>query len=125
MNFNELLEYLTALSKVQGAGHYVNEEIKEVIRVLRIELGLDKFKKESLKESLRLVYEAKLGGKTTFRQHCLFEAAFGHEDKEIKVLYQVHELADVLKAIEVLRGMCKEISIVHIESLCTVLITRL
>jgi hypothetical protein len=99
----ELLEYLNVLSQVQGAGHYVNEEIKEAVKELRLELGLEKKKQDTLKASRFLVFEAKLGGKTSFIQDTVFRAF--EENERVEFLVEKDQLNEVEKAIEVLRGM--------------------
>ncbi|WHZ05855.1 hypothetical protein QNH48_15040 [Neobacillus sp. YX16] len=100
----ELLEYLNVLSQVQGSGHYVNEEIKEVVKEIRLELGLDKRKVGLLKESRRLVFVAKFGGKVSFVQHMLFEAVFGHYERA-EIILKYSQLKEMKKAMEVLKGM--------------------
>ncbi|MFX3623094.1 MAG: hypothetical protein ACE3JP_03355 [Ectobacillus sp.] len=106
----ELLDYLNVLSQVQGSGHYVNEEIKEAVKEIRLELGLEKRKQNTLKESRRLVFEAKLGGKATFRQMTLFEAVFGTREKLVEVPYFIHEENDMRKALKVLKEMTRDVS---------------
>jgi hypothetical protein len=116
----ELLDYLNTLSQVQGSGHYVNEEIKEVIKEVRLELGLEQRKQDTLKESRKLVFLAKLGGKATFRQLTLFEAVFGSMDKYIQVLHLDSEVIEMKEAIEVLLGMSKGIKITQYKNYCVV-----
>lgn len=102
----QLLEYLNVLSQVQGSGHYVNEEIKEVVKEIRIELGLEKRKVDTLKESRRLVFEAKLGKNVSFRQMQIFEATFGYSEGTYFIpFYQEEEEAEATKAINVLNDM--------------------
>jgi hypothetical protein len=101
----ELLDYLNVLSQVQGSGHYVNEEIKEVVKEIRIELGLEKKKQDTLKESRRLVFEAKLGRKVTFRQLTLFEAVFGTTERIVEIPFFKHEQKELEKAAIILDQM--------------------
>ncbi|MGG3561668.1 hypothetical protein ABES03_08690 [Neobacillus rhizosphaerae] len=109
----ELLEYLNVLSQVQGSGHYVNEEIKEVVKEIRLELGLEKRKQETLKESRRLVFEAKLGRRATFRQMTLFEAVFGFYRGTVAVPYFDMERKEMKEALKILHGMNKEVEVVE------------
>lgn len=102
---NELLEYLTVLSRVQGAGHYVNEEIKEVIKEIRLELGLEK------DTSRHLVFEAKLGKKATFEQDILFEAVFGRNEEYLEVFFDLEFEDDIEDAVNVLNGMEKDVEL--------------
>jgi hypothetical protein len=101
----ELLEYLNVLSQVQGSGHYVNEEIKEVVKEIRLELGLEKRKQDTLRNSRKLVFEAKLGGNTTFEQDAVFEAVFGRNDKEIEIVVFVENDMFLDMAVTVLKEM--------------------
>jgi hypothetical protein len=103
----ELLDYLNALSQVQGAGHYVNEEIKEAVKEIRIELGLDKIKRDTLKASRYLVFEAKLGRKATFTESMLFEAVFGRKDS-IAFTVDLNIDGNLSDALEVIEGMKPE-----------------
>jgi hypothetical protein len=103
LRVKELLDYLNVLSQVQGSGHYVNEEIKEVVKEIRIELGLEKRKQNTLKESRKLVFEAKLGGKASFEQIIVFEAVFGSTEKEIVMPFLNEN--DIDKAVTVLKQM--------------------
>jgi hypothetical protein len=105
----ELLHYLSTLSQVQGSGHYVNEEIKEVIKEVRFELGLDKVKKDNLKLSRFFVFEAQLGDKPSLIQVSLFEAVFGNHKGAFSVLYDPAEASDVVKAVNVLNDMQKDV----------------
>lgn len=120
----ELLEYLNVLSQVQGSGHYVNEEIKEVVKEIRLELGLEKRKQDTLKNSRRLVFEAKLGHPATYRQMTLFESVYGAREKELLVLFLEDEIQDMEKAIEVLKGMNKEVSLKFAEESFAVEVSR-
>lgn len=109
----ELLEYLNALSQVQGAGHYVNEEIKEAVKEIRIELGLDKIKKDKLKASRFLVFEGKLGRKASFIEQVLFDAVFGQNER-VEFLIQFENELD--KALDVIVGMKPERQVtIHIQ----------
>jgi hypothetical protein len=105
----ELLEYLDKLSKVQASGHYVNEEIKEVVKEVRIELGLEKKKVETLKQSRKLVFEAKLRERgfknVSFIQYVVFEAVFGSLENDIEVPFKNEQDAEVDSAVTVLRSM--------------------
>jgi hypothetical protein len=101
----ELLDYLNVLSQIQASGHYVNEEIKEAVKELRIELGLEKKKEKTLKESRRLVFEARLGGKASFIQHCVFEAVFGSYEGIAEISFFASESFDVKLAVDVLKEM--------------------
>jgi hypothetical protein len=101
----ELLDYLNVLSQVQASGHYVNEEIKEVVKEIRLELGMEKRKKDTLKQSRFLVFEAKLGGKASLIQVSLFEAVFGNHLEFDMVLYAPEQASQVEKASRVLNDM--------------------
>jgi len=105
LRVKELLDYLNVLSQVQGSGHYVNEEIKEVVKEIRIELGLEKRKQDTLKASRKLVFEAKLGGKTTFLQDILFEAAFGRGERQVEFLVGREKLHEIEAGIEAIKNM--------------------
>lgn len=101
----ELLDYLNVLSQVQGAGHYVNDEIKECVKEIRIELGLEKKKQDTLKASRFLVFEAKLGQKATPIQRNVFETVYGSTESEIEILFFVEQDAEVDTAVTVLKSM--------------------
>ncbi|MEH7116890.1 hypothetical protein V7128_05610 [Neobacillus vireti] len=87
----ELLDYLNVLSQVQGSGHYVNEEIKEAVKEIRLELGLEKRKQDQLKDSRKMLFDVKIkereGKAPTFTQRTLFEAVFSSPEKVIVVPY--------------------------------------
>ncbi|UKL30062.1 hypothetical protein [Bacillus phage PK2] len=106
---SELLEYLNVLSQVQGAGHYVNEEIKEVVKEIRLELGLEKRKQDTLKQSRFLVFQAKLGDKASLVQVSLFEAVFGNHKGAFHVYYDPAEANDVVEAVNVLNKMQNDV----------------
>lgn len=108
---NNYLEYLKALSQVQGSGHYVNEEIKEVVKVIRTELGLEKRKQDQLNESRKLVFRAKLGGRTSLIQDVLFEAVFGRGERYVDFLISVENEVEIDQAITVIKGMKAPVSI--------------
>jgi hypothetical protein len=108
----ELLDYLNVLSQVQGSGHYVNEEIKEVVKEIRLELGLEKRKQDTLKQSRFLVFEAKLEGKAKLVQAALFEGVFGNHSENDIVCYAPNQADDVKKACDVLNVMQREIKLV-------------
>jgi hypothetical protein len=108
----ELLDYLNVLSQVQGSGHYVNEEIKEVVKEIRLELGLEKRKQDTLKASRLLVFEARLGTKPSLTQVSLFEGVFGNHKAAFMVLYDPAEAKDVQQACDVLNSMQKDIKLV-------------
>jgi hypothetical protein len=107
----ELLEYLNVLSQVQGSGHYVNEEIKEVVKEIRLELGLEKRKNDTLKQSRFLVFEGKLQRKASLVQVSLFEAVFGGHRNSQLVLYSPHQADDIVDAVNVLNDMQKNIEL--------------
>jgi hypothetical protein len=108
----ELLEYLNVLSQVQGSGHYVNEEIKEVVKEIRLELGLEKRKQNTLKESRRLVFEAKLGRKASFIQVMVFEAVFGSTETLVEIPLFTFQEQEVDEAVTVLKQMKAPVSFV-------------
>lgn len=105
----ELLDYLNVLSQVQGAGHYVNDEIKECVKEVRLELGLEQRKQDTLKMSRKLVFEAKLKergfSKPSFAQYTVFESAFCSVEKEIEMLFFNELDAEVDTAVTVLKDM--------------------
>jgi hypothetical protein len=105
----ELLDYLNVLSQVQASGHYVNEEIKEVVKEIRLELGMEKRKQDTLKQSRFLVFEAKLGGKATLVQVAMFEAVFGNHLENDMVLYAPEQASQVEKASRILNDMQNDI----------------
>jgi hypothetical protein len=108
----ELLDYLNVLSQVQGSGHYVNEEIKEVVKEIRLELGLEKRKQDTLKQSRFLVFEGKLGAKASLTQVALFEGVFGgHRDSQA-VYFDPTNSMDVIKAKNVLNDMQKDFELI-------------
>jgi hypothetical protein len=105
----ELLDYLNVLSQVQASGHYVNEEIKEVVKEIRLELGMEKRKQDTLKQSRFLVFEAKLGGKSSLIQASLFEAVFGGHKENDMVLYSPEQASQVEKASRTLNAMQNDV----------------
>jgi hypothetical protein len=69
---NELLAYLRELSHVQGSGHYVNGEIKEVVKEIRVQLGFEKIPRE-VKDSKKLLFDSMIEN-PSFHTDMLFEA---------------------------------------------------
>lgn len=105
----KLLGYLGALAQLQRSGHIVNSEIKEAIKEVREELGLIEGQRVSYKESMRLLFEVKLGHKPTFFQGCLFEATFGDYWDDERVKYNPNETTEkeIENAIKVLKELSK------------------
>lgn len=68
----ELLAYLRELSNVQASGHYVNGEIKEVVKEIRVQLGFEKIPKE-VRDSKKLLFDSMIEN-PSFHTDMLFEA---------------------------------------------------
>ncbi|MFS0777657.1 hypothetical protein ABC255_16860 [Neobacillus sp. 3P2-tot-E-2] len=104
LRVKEVLDYLNFFESSSRFGHYVNEEIEEVVKEIRQEIGLEKRKVDTLKEFRRLVFVAKLGGEVSLVQHMLFEAVFGHYERA-EIILEYSQLQEMKKAMEVLKGM--------------------
>lgn len=89
-HLKNLLDYLDKLSKVQHAGHYVNDEIKEVVKAIRIELGLEESKKKTVEDSKRMLFHAKLkqlGHEPNFLNDTIFNAVVHSKELDIQIPY--------------------------------------
>lgn len=82
-----LLDYLDKLSKLHAGKHFVNDEIKEAIRAIRLELGLEQVKQKQTTSSAKLVFDSAIG-KTNVTTDSIFNAVVNRKEKETVVYYE-------------------------------------
>lgn len=93
----ELLAYLRELSHVQASGHYVNGEIKEVVKEIRVQLGFEKIPRE-VKDSKKLLFDSMIEN-PSFHTDMLFEAIVGAKE-DVSLYMGEITVKDVLELVK-------------------------